>query len=85
MARFIVAFQMKPDAPAAEIERLREAERARSAQLHEQGILLELYAVKDAPKAFLLFQIETREQLQQLLEQYPFYPYATWDIHPLVK
>jgi muconolactone delta-isomerase len=85
MAQFMVVFQLKPDAPPADVQRLREAEQARTAELKEQGTLLEMHLVKDAPKAFLLFQIDTKEELQRVLAEYPFYPYATWDIHPLAN
>ncbi len=72
---FLAHFQFSPENQATTAP-LVPLERARIAELREQGIVKALYLSADMAHAWIVLHGESQEQVQHGLESLPLYPYA---------
>jgi muconolactone delta-isomerase len=70
----------------SEVERLIPAESARVRELQQQGVLEALYVPdgSGAPAAlWVVFNSDSRDAVQRVIEDLPMYPYMQVDLIPL--
>jgi muconolactone delta-isomerase len=70
----------------SEVERLIPAESARVRELQQQGVLEALYVPdgSGAPAAlWVVFNSDSRDAVQRVIEDLPLYPYMQVDLIPL--
>ncbi|GGA14291.1 hypothetical protein GCM10008018_68950 [Paenibacillus marchantiophytorum] len=75
--RFIVYLKIDPATPKEEIAKLLPAERARVAELKEQGILETLYLSHTMMDIWGIFAGDSLEVVQSAVQSLPFYKFMT--------
>lgn len=70
--------------PAEERERLRNAERARAAELREAGVLLKLWRVLGSNDSIGLYRAADADALHDALASLPMFPWMRFQVEPLV-
>jgi len=70
--------------PTEERERLREAERARAAQLREAGVLVRLWRVLGSSDSIGLYCAPDADALHEALASLPMFPWMRFEVEPLV-
>jgi len=51
----------------------------------ETGQVVEVYGFDDGTGGIVVFDVESREELDSLLNELPLDPYADWDVLPLIE
>ena len=69
--------------PEDEASRLRDAERAYSADLQRKGVWKHLWRTTGIFGNVSIFDVQSHEELHDVLTGLPFYPFLTIEITPL--
>jgi muconolactone D-isomerase len=73
------------DLDPRQAQRLKEAERERSRELQEQGKWRHLWRVAGQYGNVSVFDVESHDELHEMLWSLPFFPYLTIDVTPLSR
>ncbi|WP_298937250.1 muconolactone Delta-isomerase family protein [uncultured Ruegeria sp.] len=71
------------DMPPDEASALQKAERAYSANLQRKGVWKHLWRTTGIFGNISVFDVQSHEELHEVITGLPFYPYITLDITPL--
>jgi muconolactone delta-isomerase len=74
--QFMVEVQLAA-APTQEILELVPSETARGRELDAQGVRLHFFRAADQSKGWQVFEIASREELDDVLASFPLHPYLT--------
>ena len=72
-------------APTPEILALIPQESARGRELEAQGLRLHVFVAADQSGAWQVFEVDSREQLDELLASFPLQPYVTEKVTQLAE
>ncbi|WP_311215387.1 MULTISPECIES: muconolactone Delta-isomerase [unclassified Arthrobacter] len=74
-----------PQIPAAEVAAAKTNEKERSQELQRDGRWLHLWRVVGQYANYSIFDVDSHDQLHDLLQTLPLYPYMTIDVIPLAQ
>ena len=61
------------------------AETARGQEVQAQGLRTAIYVAADWSKAWQVYQVDSQEQLQQILASFPLHSFTEYRITPLAE
>jgi muconolactone D-isomerase len=73
------------DLPAAEADEVRRRERAYSHGLQRDGRWVELWRVVGEYANYSVFDVDSNDELHEILSGLPLFPYMTISVTPLAK
>jgi len=73
------------DIDAAELAKLREAEKNRAIEMQKSGKFVHLWRVAGRPANISIFDCESNDELHELLTSLPMFSYFSVNIVPLAK
>ncbi len=73
------------DMPAAEQEQIKHTERAYAQRLQDQGKWRHLWRVAGQYANVSIFDVDSIDELHQLLTDLPLFPYMTMNVVPLCR
>ena len=76
---------LPPDLPAETRADLISREKARAIELQEQGVWPELWRIVGEFANFSIFDVESNDELHNLLSSLPLFPYMKIHVTPLAK
>ena len=71
--------------PAAEIEAAKATEKARSQELQREGRWVHLWRVVGAYSNYSVFDVDSNDDLHEILQALPLYPFMSIEVTPLAK
>jgi len=80
--KFMAVFRLKPDADRKTVAELVPKERTRTRELHDEGLLEEIYVGVD-DTAYIVFEVADRGALDAALRSFPLHDYADWEVKEL--
>lgn len=82
-----VAIELKipPEIDPRQLAEIRREETARSAEMQRQGKWVHLWRIVGRQASFSIFDVESHDELHQLLSSLPLYPYMDITVSALAK
>ena len=71
--------------PAAEIEAAKATEKARSQELQRDGRWVHLWRVVGAYSNYSVFDVDSNDDLHEILQGLPLYPFMSIEVTPLAE
>lgn len=81
----MIEVNLPTDMDPVELARLKETERLRAIELQESGKFLHLWRVAGRMANISIFDVESHDELHELLMSLPMFPYFTLKVVPLAK
>ena len=81
--KFLVHWKMRPS-PAQEVKKLLPKDLAFCLDLMKEKKLLASYVLAGKPEGFEVFEVESNEDMHQIIMHAPFGPFLDFEVWPIV-